>query len=401
VDADEPITYNTGYGIRPGREARLEFVLTNRNDWTKDVGDVVTIHYDAATVSELDAEGPRPDSSFINAARDNIYLYFNEAIASKGLAASDFTLSEGSVTGARLENYGDAALGLIAAYVVLDVSGISDISGLTLSYIGGTITDTSPNKNEANAFSGNNQSGRVRSAATSIDRVSIGNDGKTLRVEVSGGYHVLKYHSENNMNDVKNFFTFTQNGSNAVIPAELNWSWGAGHLNFIFKFDAQLAGDLQVKLDMAQTPNWAYDTEGPKTSGVTNNMAGKAAAPVSVTYSKSQKTFTVNYGSELILGGSIIADGFTATISGAAYKLRGFNAYVSYGAVNEQVLEIRLDSGRRRDDYLQYVAGLLENAQNLTLSYSIAHGTNTYFQPIDIGGALLPAFTPQTVTVTD
>jgi hypothetical protein len=407
AEAGTKIRYNTTHSLNATvREIRLDFVLTDRNDREKHVGEVVTIHYDAATVSELDEQAPRPVGSFLNAAKNKIYLYFNEPIASNGLAASDFALNAGTVVSAGLENYEESELA--ESYVVLGVSGISDADAptLRLSYKGGTIADNSVNKNKAEAFDSDDWFSQVRSAATSIESVYIGNDGRTLRVDVKGGPNHEELLLQHEWEDTKSFFTFTPGGAAVTVSESI--SNGAGQVGngmYAFRFDTALDAGLQVTYDMGSIPNWAYDTEAATTEGVTGDMTGKATAPLTVSYSKGARAFTLTYAEDLLLDNGGFTDGFVATIGGKDYKLRDFNAFLKRNNQRSNQIEISLNvknrNGVENDDYLKFVAGLIESAPGgITLSYSLAHGTSQS-QITDIGRALLPAFGPQAVTVTD
>jgi hypothetical protein len=404
--ANEKISYDTTYGFMSGQEARLDFALTDRNDRAQRVGEVVTIHYDAATVSELDEDAPRPQRAFLNAAGDKIYLYFNEAIESKGLAGSDFSLSVGTVVSAGIRNYSGAAVAdykgePVASYVELGVTGVdaSNRNALTLHYDGGTVTDASSSKNAVAAFPSAEYDGKIQSAATSITGAYIGNDGKTLRVEVKGGPNMEEYRANyDEWTDLKSRFSIE--GAPAV-PEEVGMSYQIGGVSFVLKFDTALIGAPNVRYDMTSLPNWAYDANETAESVVTEDMTNKASVE-KVSYSTAAKQFTVTCAADLIIEkGSFIADGFTATIDGKAYRLRGFNAH-SWGG-NAFAFVISLNPANQdsiaNDAYLQSVAGLIENAQSVTLSFDLVHGTSYHNQIRDIGGALLPAFGPQAVTV--
>jgi hypothetical protein len=393
--ADDRVTYDTGYGFWAGGEARLDFALTDRNDRTKNIGEVVTIHYDAAAVSELDGEGPQPQDAFINAAREKIYVYFDEKINAKsGLTAADFTLGAGSVESFRIVNYSGAAVadyrgGPAASYVELSVSGMGIGDGIKLAYKGGTITDTSVNANAVTEFS----DFPVRSAATLVTEAYMGNDGKTLRINVEGGPNMEEFRSKHEWNDMKD--SFSVSGSR---PETVNWGYSIGGSDYMLKFGAALGDNPQVAWNFASMPNWAYDTETAVTAELIGNMTGKANV-TGVSYGKSAKAFTVAYADDFIIDSGGIADGFTVTIEGKPYRLRGFNAHKSWNSNGKNKFMILMDA-EGNDDYLKYVAEQIEKAGgNVTLSFSLTHGEDyLHNQLMDAGGALLPAFGPQSVT---
>jgi hypothetical protein len=403
AEANTLVSYDTGYGFWSGREARLDFVLTDRDDRAKDIGEVVTIHYDAATASELDTEGPYTRDAFLNVAKNAIYIYFDETIASKGLSASDFTLNDGTVLSAEIHNYAGVAVdsyweGPAMSYIKLVVSGITGaVEDIELSYIGGTVTDTSPNRNEAEAFTLDKYGWPVMSAATSIEDVYIGNDGHSLGLDVNGGPHIEEFLSHNEWNDMGVLFTFTQDDSEISV-SKVEWIYRIGGITYMLKFDTPLNNTLKVTYNMASEPNWAYDTEGSITKEIDGNMTDKAIVPA-ISYDTDERQFKLVYDADLEVEGDIacLIDGFVVSIDGTEYRLRGFNAYRSWDDVNAVI--IVLNDGH--DDYLSYIAGLLESAPDTALSYNLAHGTYIHEQLIDIGGALLPAFGPQSVTITN
>jgi hypothetical protein len=391
--ADSKVTYDTGVGFWSGQEARLHFVLTDRDDRTKDIGNVVTVHYDVATVSELDEDGPSVRKVFLNAARSAIYIYFDEAIATAGLAASDFILSNGTVTSAEIHNYGGAAIenyrgAPTASYVRLLVSGISDADNLYVEYAGETVTDISVNKNKAESFNAHPEP-----AATSVESVYIGNDGKSLAIEVSGGLNIEEFFAHNEWDDMYDFFTFIQNGSE-IKASDLEFGYLVGGISYMLKFDVTLNGSLEVTYNPASAPNWAYDTENAITHDVDGDMSAVNSAPTSIRYSKSEGALILEYPAGFMIDmGADLADGFTAEIDGVNYRLRGFNIY-GYGGYNTFMISMDVEN----DAYMRYIARLLDNAQGATLSYSAAH-PHVYNQLLDIGGALLPSFSPVNVDI--
>jgi hypothetical protein len=340
---------------------------------------------------------------FINAMRNKIYLYFEEKIVADGLDKNDFTLSAGNVTAVEEvvnyadyygENFEDSIGGSTQAYIALRVSGIDDdVRSLTLSYVGDKITDMSQNKNKADVFDET-----VRYAATAVESMYIGNDGKTLRIIVSGGPNISEFYLKHEWEYMKTLFVFTQDGT-LVTAKNMDWSWWLGGARCTFTFDTALSDRLSVTLNPDTLPNWAYDMETAKQSNVSGNMSGKADT-LNVSYSKNAKEFTITYKEGLVIsddGG--LADGFVVTISGTEYKLRGYNTYESWKTDEKHVSHISLRN--ENDAYLQYIVGLLNSTNDVTLSYSLTHGDTLYNQPSDIGGALLPAFSAQTVTITN
>jgi hypothetical protein len=144
--------------------------------------------------------------------------------------------------------------------------------------------------------------------------------------------------------------------------------------------------------------DWAYDPVQAIQSGHTIDLTNAQIKPTDPVYSTSDRTLTLDYGSYAVDADYALADSFSVLVDGVRYKLRGFN--IESSEDDAAKLVIRFDSN---DAYLSMIADKIEATNSsVVLEYvgDIHYGYRGS-QLTDAGGAFLPAFGPQNVTVTD
>ncbi|MEN1761311.1 stalk domain-containing protein [Anoxynatronum sibiricum] len=389
LEANQLLSFDTGVSItRTRREARVEFVLTNMDNSNR--GGLVTILFDQQTMEAIDQQGPELMGIKRNEAGSKLHLYFNEDITTNGLSTAHFNLSSGTVTGIDgFTNYGDQHH--VGSVVVLSVSSLG--SNATLSYTGSAIKDTSLNQNPALTFS--NQP--ITSAATTIQDVIVGNDGKSVMVKMEGGMSF-------NYSDpvawlTKNDFTFeTTQGDKK--PATMSYSYNEDWIDYRLTFAEPVAVDsssrMRVEMNKPGLRDYAYDGYGAAlVNDVTQNLRSLSTSPTSVEYTNSNKVIKINFDSAMQIDRATFADNFTLKIGGDEYRLRG--QLVNTNSSNRSIVQINLTRDAN-DGYGAKLATLLDATPgNVQIKYDTIHGDGRN-QMRDLGGALIPSFSYQSVT---
>ncbi|MDD3570639.1 MAG: S-layer homology domain-containing protein [Lachnospiraceae bacterium] len=382
TEANQLISFDTERSVTSGhRDKRIEFVLEDINGGN--VGDLVTILFDKETLAALDETGPECEEVKINRDNSKAYVYFDEGITATGLSATDFSLSKGTVTGVvDVKNFDRDSC------VVLSVSG-ADTTSL-LNYTGSAIKDKSINANLAPTFS----SQKITSANTVITDVIVGNDGKSVMVEVTGGEH--NYDSDCVEIEKDDFTMVTANGGKK--PRRAGFSYNFNHISYELRFDETLVLDSNSKMIINMNKpgvfDYAYDTySSPIEKEVTNNLSGiNDKTPLSVTYNKASGQFDLTFDSQLDFSGADFADNFVVKIGGTEYRLRGQLLRDSGNTVTINLLE------DKHDNYSKKIKDILSTASSVEIKYELIHEQSSN-QLLDIGAALLPAFGYETVTM--
>lgn len=382
TEANQLISFDTGESVTSGyRDKRIEFVLEDINGGN--VGNLVTILFDKETLAALDQTGPKCTEVKINRDNSKLYVYFNEGITATGLSAANFGLSKGTVTGVvEVKNFDRYSC------VVLSVTGADTTSAL--SYTGSVIKDKSIYENVAPTFS--NQ--KISSANTYITDVIVGNDGKSVMVEVSSGPNNID--SGSVRIEEEDFTMVTASGNKK--PSLSNYGYNFNSISYELKFNEALVLDSNSKIiiDMnkAGVFDYAYDTYSSAIEeGVTNNLSGISdKTPLSVTYNKTSGVFMLTFDSQLRFSSARFADNFVVKIDGTEYRLRGLLVSENGNVVN---IELLTDE---HDNYSKKIKDILSTASSVEIKYELIHGDN-HNQLLDSGAALLPAFGYETVTI--
>lgn len=388
VEANQLIAFDTGVSVSSGnREKRIDFVLEDMDGSNR--GNLVDILFDKATVAALDQIGPYCESIKINKDNSKLYVYFDENITTTGLLPTDFSLSSGTVTGiSDVKNFDNHSV-VGDGCVILSVTGASTAS--TLSYNGNAIKDTSVYTNAAPHFSGE----EITSADTSITDVVVGNNGKSVMVEITGGAN----NQDNSSTELSetDFVMYTANGNKT--PSGMTYSFNADEISYELTFDTALVIDsnskVTVNMNKAGLFDYAYNTYSSAIEKeVTNNLSGISdKTPLSVIYYKSTGKFDLTFDSNLTFDFASYADNFVVKIDGTEYRLRGQLLGQDGNRITINLLEDEFDN------YSKKIKDLLSNASSVEIKYELIHGDNNH-QLLDKGASLLPAFGYEDVTIT-
>lgn len=389
TQADQLISFDTGVSVSKGnREKRIDFVLENMDGSNR--GNLVNILFDKATVAALDQTGPYCEEIKINRDNSKLYVYFDENITTTGLLPTYFSLSGGgTVTGiSEVKNFDNHSV-VGDGCVVLSVSGASTSS--RLSYNGSGIKDNSVYANAAQSFSNK----EIKSADTYITDVVVGNSGKSVMVEITGGPNNQDISSaELDETD----FTFSS-GATTKKPNQMSYSFNADWISYELIFDTELVIDSNSKIivNMNKTGlfDYAYDTYSSAIEKeVTNNLSGISdKTPISVTYNKSNGQFNLVFDNDLTFDFASYADNFVVKIDGIEYRLRG-----QLLSPNGNIVVIDLLTDEDLDNYSKNIKNILSNASSVQIKYELIHGDN-HGQIRDKGASLLPEFGYETVNV--
>ncbi|MGE4214144.1 MAG: S-layer homology domain-containing protein [Anaerotignaceae bacterium] len=382
TEANQLISFDTGESVTSGyRDKRIEFVLEDINGGN--VGDLVTILFDKETLAALDQTGPECKEVKINKDNSKAFIYFNEGITTTGLSATDFSLSKGTVAGiVEVKNFDRYSC------IVLSVSGADTTSVLT--YTGSAIKDKSINENAAPTFSNN----EITSANTFIRDVIVGNDGKSVMVEVTGGPN--NYDSDSVVIEEDDFTMVTANGNKK--PRISDYGYNFNWISYELEFDETLVLDSNSKMIINMNKSgifdYAYDNySSPIEERVTDNLSSITdKTPISVTYDKSSGQFDLTFDSQLKFSSANFADNFVVKIDGTEYRLRGQLLNERDNEININLLEDEFDN------YSKKIKDLISTASSVQIKYELIHGDNN-MQLRDSGAALLPAFGYEDVTI--
>ena len=387
AEANQLISFDTGISVSNGkREKRIDFVLEDMDGNNR--GDLVNILFDKATISALDQTGPGIEKIKINRDNSKVYVYFDENITTTGLSATDFSLSSGTVTGILDVKNFDKHSAVGDSCIVLSVTGASASS--TLSYSGNAIKDTSIYTNAAPYFSFEG----ITSADTYITDVVVGNSGKSVMVEITGG--------ENNRDDgstnlaEEDFVMHTENGDKT--PSEINYSFNADWISYELTFDTALVIDSNSKMTVNMNKSGLFDYAGDTYSSaiekeVTDNLSGISdKTPQNVAYDKSTGRFDLVFDTDMKFDSADYADNFVVKIDGTEYRLRGQLLRCSNNTVTIDLLTDDFDN------YSKKIKDILSTASSVEIKYELIHGDN-HNQVLDKGASLLLAFGYETVNI--
>lgn len=387
TEANQLISFDTGYSVSSGvNEKRIEFVLEDMNGGNR--GDLVTILFDKATVAALDQTGPYIETIKINRDNSKIYVYFDENITTSALSATDFSLSKGTVTAVGETKNFDNHSAVGESYIALSVSGADTTS--KLSYNGSAIKDQSIYENGAAHFSDK----EITAANTFITDVVVGNDGKSVMVDVTGGPN--NQDSSSTGLTETDFIMVTADGNRT--PSVMNYNYNADEISYELTFDTALVIDanskITVDINKSGLFDYAYDTYANAIEKeVTNNLSGITdRTPSDVHYNKSSGDFILIFDNELKLDYASSADNFVVKIDGTEYRLRG---QLLNESNNQIMISLLMDE---HDNYSKKIKELLSTASSVQIKYELGHGDN-HHQIMDSGAALLPAFGYEEVTM--
>lgn len=389
TQADQLVSFDTDVSVSSGnKEKRIDFVLENMDGSNR--GNLVEILFDKATVAALDQTGPKCKSIKISRDNSKLYVYFDENIADTGLTKNDFSFSNGEmVTGILgIKNFDNHSV-VGDGCVILSVTGASTSS--KLSYNGNGLKDTSINTNDAQSFSNK----EITSADTFITDVVVGNDGKRVMVEITGGPNNQDISSAEL--EKTDFVMHTANGNKT--PVDMNYSFNADWISYELIFDTALVIDnsskVTVNMNKSGLFDYAYDTYSSAIEKeVTNNLSGISdKTPLSVTYNKAAGQFDLTFESDLTFDFASYADNFVVKIDNTEYRLRG-----QLLNPNGNRVTINLLKDKDLDNYSKKIKDVLSTASSVQIKYDLIHGDN-HHQLLDKGDSLLPAFGYEDVTI--
>ncbi|GIQ70019.1 hypothetical protein XYCOK13_28430 [Xylanibacillus composti] len=368
-------------------DARVEFVIVDRNnDYTSEK--VTSIVFDKELVEALDTKAPEKRGFYINAARDELYLYFHEHLDLGSVPApGDFALNYGTVNGVSLYNYEGQTANYADSYVKLAVSGIAanEVENLTVTYTGNALQDTADARNKVEKF----EAEHVIAGEGEILNTIISSDRKHVLLEIEPGWNPYD-NSGFNAADVARFTVQTEGGSIRV-PDRSTYRYTYDTLWYELKFNEALpAGDVAVTMDASGIVGWAKDHYPSQLQSDEVTVLPAPGAPSAV-YSVWDKTLLLTFA-EGFRGyfSSFLVAGLAVEVDGIEYALRGFSAYMEE---DTNVLRVHFHS-----EYDEHIREAMETGVQVRVKYTKVNGEDP-LQFTDAAGALIPDFDYVPVTV--
>ena len=382
TDSGQLYDFDTYAMLLRNLPARVEFVVQDKsNNYTSPA--VTSIVFDQAVVDAVDTTGPQVQGAFINDARNEIYLYFEEKLDMDSKPLKEhFTLKSGetpvgTIVDTAVHNYDHQYA--FYHYVKLTVSGIAEehLANLTLTYNGDSIRDKSDARNPAQAFEI-----EVKSPRDQIARALISADRKSATITFDPGFNPL----ENSLPSVadKGRFAF-EVGGQTYAPSEVTYMYSPEFLTYYLTFASPLPeGATKVKINTTGIIGWAKDAY-PNELVYENAQVIPSPGNPTAEYSRSEGMLRIRFNEGYQFDKyTTNAAGFTLKVDGGLYKLRGSIVNPSHDQQN--VITIYFF-----DVHTEYFRNVLESGSDISIKYEHAHGNNRH-QLSDAAGGLLPEF---------
>lgn len=313
----------TGYQVSTTRDIKVNFVLRDADSTS---ANPTVVEFAAQASAELDSVAPDFSKAYINAAKDKVFLYFDEPLNPTSVpTASAFVLSNGTVSAVTIQNPQPARIGSVE----LTVNGITNSSSLTVSYTPPTanaLQDSATTPNLVAAFSTQPVSPAVPKAGT----IAVSNDGKYLHFELEPAPYywgivdpfdiVIQYGlDKGNATPISNSeyestYSHRNDGSRSDHSIELKNPPGLiPNTKFFIDFVSKNGMKDHAGDDIAPI-TWEGLPRATTESGI---------QPTTAVYNTTQKTLTLTWSDGHGLSGSPSACLFTITAGGKNYQLRG------------------------------------------------------------------------------
>lgn len=365
-------------------EARVAFVIKDSaNEYIS--SKVTTILFDTETVVSLDEYPPNLYEVLMNKDRSAIYLFYSEKLDESSVPeATDFTISNGTISNVEIHNYDNAHSN--SAYVKLTVSGITDeyASHLQVSYTGTALRDTSDAHTIAEPFSNR----LVNSLSTLIQDAVISSDRKSINFTLVPGFNTNETESP-----YAERVTVLVDGT----PINTNtqfYGYSIGRQYYYLRFvEALPAGDVSIVVNTEGLNSWTYDAYPDEVVGDDVKQIGAPGTP-SANYEDGVLTIAFSEGYEI--GFASAAAGLVLEVDGVEYSLRGFIVHGNWYTEGKHDYSIDL----KNQKYVEHVKKAIDEGTVVRLKFAKTNG-NDSSQLQDSAGTLLPDFDYVTVTMIE
>jgi hypothetical protein len=337
-DSNENII-NTDVTVTGSNDIKVQFVLAN-TDGTGISTQTTLIEFNKVALAEIDTTPPSYVNAFINAAKDKIYLHFNEELDPASVPdASCFTLANsGTITVSNVSVVNTQDNARDKGYVILTLSGaISDITNLKVSYTqpgSSALQDkaTTPNKVMSLVE-------RVVNIATvTAGPFFVSSDGQYIIFNTTNAYYLF------NSGSPSLTLKYGADSANASVIPESNYSMNYSFSNngtemtFNIKLNSPptlvTGGKYYIDLGPNGCTDFAFDTGATITNaeGIPANEQA-LGDPTSVVYYTAANEITAIFDTSKLSNNwntNIQGCFITLNVNGRSYLLRGLTNLRSY-----------------------------------------------------------------------
>lgn len=310
-------TITTNVTVEGNEDVKVYFAI---RDSVKTSESPTLIEFTAEVVSELDNRAPYFYNAYINKEKNRIILYFDEILDNSAIINnSEFSLNRGTILSSSIKNYNNGV-----GTVVLNVAGIEDIIGLTITYTGTSLKDTAVAKNSVYPIT--NKTVYDATISVSPDEIYVSSNGQYINIDID---KALFFEPGRDNFIIALKYGSTVDPGTLLEEYELNWSYSnnGSSMQISIKLNEEpiLTDGYKyfITIDSNGLNNYAGDSDGViNVEGTPSEVVESSITPTAVydsAYEMLTITFPLNNG---LLDNGVYGCFFKLTSGGKEYILR-------------------------------------------------------------------------------